>query len=218
VYLFPNLYTVSAEQRDKIHETLVAQQATAIWLYASGYIDQTASVENISALTGITTTLRDSDKISGSKFSFSGTWIEENKDYGAERTTVPTFASMDEYTDPLARYRDNEDISAAMKYIEEGWTSIAIFEPTITSEFLRDLFYILEIPMEISIIENGENPAVYTNEEPVLLYSEDNITVNLDFDSNHDVTNKLNTNQGWTNTRIISINLIGGETTLLSID
>jgi len=60
--------------------------------------------------------LRDSAKKSGLKFAFSGTWIEENQDYGIEQTISPTFESNDEYADPLARYRDDDSISAAMKF------------------------------------------------------------------------------------------------------
>lgn len=216
-YLFPNLYKISMGERDKIHEVLGTKQATAIWLYAPGYIDESADVANISALTGITTVQRDATTKSGSKFAFSGTWIEESQDFGAERATVPTFASMDEYADPLARYRDNEDISAAMKYHEEGWTSIVIYEPTVTSEFLRDLFYILEIPMDIAVTETGANPVVYANPMNILLHSKEDTTLNIEFDTNQDVTNTLNTRQGWNNTRTLSIELGAGETSLLSV-
>jgi hypothetical protein len=53
MYIFLNTIKVSAEQRTAIHARLRRNGATALWVYATGYIDQTCDVENMSALTGI---------------------------------------------------------------------------------------------------------------------------------------------------------------------
>jgi hypothetical protein len=53
VYIFLNTIRVSAEQRRAIHERLRRNGATAVWVYATGYIDELADVANMSALTGI---------------------------------------------------------------------------------------------------------------------------------------------------------------------
>ncbi len=53
VYVFLNTIRVSPEQRRAIHERLRRNHATAVWVYATGYIDSTANVENMTALTGI---------------------------------------------------------------------------------------------------------------------------------------------------------------------
>ncbi|HIA48410.1 MAG TPA: hypothetical protein EYN96_10695 [Candidatus Hydrogenedentes bacterium] len=217
VYLFPDLFQISTEARAQLHAFWKAQQATAIWLFAPGYIGESADVDNISALTGITTSLRDSAKKSGSKFAFSGTWIEENQDYGIEQTISPTFESNDEYADPLARYRDDDSISAAMKYLEDGWTSIAIYEPTLTSELLRDLFYIMEIPLDVSVMGRSANPIAYSNSDNILLYSPEDTVANLEFDTNRDVLNVLDVKQGWTDSRTVKIDLKAGETVLLNV-
>ncbi len=54
VYLFLNTFHVTPEQKEKIHEKLKRNNATAIWVYAPGYIqDDKLSVEGMSELTGI---------------------------------------------------------------------------------------------------------------------------------------------------------------------
>ncbi len=54
VYLFLNTFHVSPEQKELIHEKLKRNNATAIWVYAPGYIrNEKLSAEAISELTGI---------------------------------------------------------------------------------------------------------------------------------------------------------------------
>lgn len=54
LYIFPNAWYVTAEQRKSIHKKLARNKATALWLYAPGYLSpEGASVENMKALTGI---------------------------------------------------------------------------------------------------------------------------------------------------------------------
>jgi hypothetical protein len=53
VYVFLNTIRVSPEQREAIHRRLRRNHATAVWVYATGYIDDAADVANMSALTGI---------------------------------------------------------------------------------------------------------------------------------------------------------------------
>jgi hypothetical protein len=53
VYIFLNTIRVSAEQRAAIHARLSRNNATAVWVYATGYIDDSCDVASMSALTGI---------------------------------------------------------------------------------------------------------------------------------------------------------------------
>jgi hypothetical protein len=53
LYLFLNTFRVSPQQRAAIQQRLKRNHATAIWVYAPGYIDEKLSLENIQALTGI---------------------------------------------------------------------------------------------------------------------------------------------------------------------
>lgn len=53
LYVFLNTFRVSPAQRMAIQQRLKRNHATAVWVYAPGYLDGTLSVENMHALTGI---------------------------------------------------------------------------------------------------------------------------------------------------------------------
>ncbi|MEA1886790.1 MAG: beta-galactosidase [Bacteroidota bacterium] len=54
VYLFLNTFHVTPTQKEKIHKKLERNNATAIWVYAPGYIrDDSLSIDAMSDLTGI---------------------------------------------------------------------------------------------------------------------------------------------------------------------
>lgn len=53
VYVFLNTFRVTPKQRDQIHAKLKRNNATAVWVYAPGYITDKLSVESMSELTGI---------------------------------------------------------------------------------------------------------------------------------------------------------------------
>ena len=58
-YLFLNTFRVTSHQRERVQARLSQNGATALWVYAPGYIDQNLSVENICRLTGIRLAERD---------------------------------------------------------------------------------------------------------------------------------------------------------------
>lgn len=53
LYIFLNIVKVSPEQRAAVHARLRRNGATALWVYATGYIDARCDPANIAALTGI---------------------------------------------------------------------------------------------------------------------------------------------------------------------
>jgi hypothetical protein len=53
LYIFLNTFRVLPAQRDAIHARLKRNGATAVWVYAPGYISDKLSVETMTALTGI---------------------------------------------------------------------------------------------------------------------------------------------------------------------
>lgn len=53
LYLFLNTFRVTPAQRAAIHAQLKRNHATAVWVYAPGYLDDKLSVAGIEALTGI---------------------------------------------------------------------------------------------------------------------------------------------------------------------
>jgi hypothetical protein len=53
LYIFLNTFRVTPEQRAAVHARLKRNGATAIWVYAPGYIGEKLSAENMRALTGV---------------------------------------------------------------------------------------------------------------------------------------------------------------------
>jgi hypothetical protein len=53
LYIFLNTFHVTPKQREAIHKRLQRNHATAVWIYAPGYIQDNLSAENIRTLTGI---------------------------------------------------------------------------------------------------------------------------------------------------------------------
>jgi len=53
LYIFLNTFRVTPQEREAIHARLKRNGATAVWVFAPGYIGDKLSVENMRALTGI---------------------------------------------------------------------------------------------------------------------------------------------------------------------
>jgi Beta-galactosidase len=53
LYIFLNTFHVTPQEREAVRERLKRNRATAVWVYAPGYIGDNLSVKNIQALTGI---------------------------------------------------------------------------------------------------------------------------------------------------------------------
>lgn len=218
VYIFLNLYALRAEERDALHAALARQNATAIWLYAPGFIDTLPSIENISLLTGIEALEREPDSKLGSLFAFSGNWIRENQPFSESRTINPSFHTNDETADPLARYQDTLEVSAAMKFHETGWTSIVLYDPFPTPGFIRDLLLILATPNDVAIYPQQGDPWISRSGNTLVMHSDRATKTRLEFTSPQNAHNLLDSTEGWTNRADISISLQPGETKVLRLD
>ncbi|MFP6583650.1 MAG: beta-galactosidase [Candidatus Hydrogenedentota bacterium] len=218
LYIFLNLFSMNPEGRDSLHAALARQNATAIWLYAPGFIDTLPSIENISLLTGIETLQREPDSKLGSLFAFSGNWIRENQPFSESRIINPSFHTNDETADPLARYQDTLEVSAAMKFHETGWTSIVLYDPFPTPGFIRDLLSILATPTDVAIYPQQGNPLISRFGNTLVMHSDKAAKTRLEFSSPRSARNLLDSTEGWTNRADISVSLQPGETKVLRLD
>lgn len=218
IYLFLNHFNVSEDRALALREILAMQNATAIWLYAPGYIDTTPSADHISRFTGIKTSKRKDDSSMGSRYAFSGNWIEENATVGEALSIQPSFHTEDEGADPLARYQDTNEVSAAMKFHEDKWTSIVLYDPIMTPDFLRDLLYILAVPLNVISVPQEGDPILVPRGSSIVVYSDEPARTRLELSRPRNVRNLLNTEQGWTNRNEIAISLRAGETKVLSLE
>jgi hypothetical protein len=75
VYLFLNAFRLTTQDREKLHAVLEEAKAAVIWMYAPGYIGQTASAENISDPdTNVIANFRASKKASVAMSFFEDSW------------------------------------------------------------------------------------------------------------------------------------------------
>jgi len=102
-----------------------------------------------------------------------------------------------------------------MKYLDAGWTSIVHYEPTLTPEFLHTLMSTLEIPLHLTEITTRSPIICYTNSDFTLMHADKDVGVQMYFEQVQDISNLLNTQQGWNNTRFVDLNLGAGDSVVL---
>ena len=124
------------------------------------------------------------------------------------------FYIADESADVLAKYRGGDSASVALKYIEEGWTSVVVCEPLITPELLREVFDILELPLIVRHSAPGQADMWQVREGLVLMHANSPGERALDFGNVYHVTDLLDPAIGWQNRRSVSLLVDTGETHL----
>ena len=189
-------------------------QATAIWVYAPGYINGESSVDGIAATTKMDIRVYDEPKKSGSRYAFDGKWVAHDQEFGVGRVLEPMFYIDDENADPLAYYVDSDYVSAAIKRTEDGWTSVYICEPIVPKELLREILEVLEVTL---FLESSSGPLAD------LMIIEPNLAVIIpagdgerryNLGGLRDVTNLFNPEQGWTHKSALTVDLNDNETYL----
>jgi hypothetical protein len=164
VYIFSNAQYVPSELRAKIRAKLKADNATALWFHAAGYIDETGhSLDNMKALTGIEfgmDTQRDfiqveltssghnllkgvdaqdyGSDISPEFFQSDLTWIAWNKEIEQYRFT-PRFFAEDERAEALGDLRGVGPGGLVVKQAD-GFRSVYSAAPMPPSKLLENLF------------------------------------------------------------------------------
>ena len=228
VYIFANAFLLSSDERNVLHSILAEQQATAIWMYAPGYISETtdsekpilaASVENISSTTKITAKAFEGAGKSGS------IWILKHEEqtglsgvaFGAEMDWTPLFYIDDTGVDICAKYRKSEKVSIALKYFDEGWASIFCAEPHITVQVLKELLLISEQHRFIHQTAQDTSETLYLAPGILSIHAKDQGERIIDLGNRYNVTDLMNTSIGWPLKRALNLTLGLGETRLLRL-
>jgi len=141
LYIFPNAFVLTAEQRAKAREILRAQKATAVWFYAPGFIDpstRTAGTEAMRDLTGMDIQPMGSSEGKTLRLT-SGlpcTWEDpSSKGKILQRWQVKPSPDVE----PLALYEGTPGLVGAASVRIDGWRSVYIASPSAPAEFLRRL-------------------------------------------------------------------------------
>lgn len=163
VYIFPDAHVMTPELRDAIHQKLKKEKATAIWIYAPGYLaDGKTDLGSMKALTGFEfteslrndllqinldkgdTLFRDITEIDfGSDVDFKYyakdcNWFQWPKEEEVYKIS-PQFSVSHPKMRILGSYRHNSETGFA-KIRYKGFDSVYVGAPFIPASVLRSLF------------------------------------------------------------------------------
>ena len=164
LYIFMDAFDVTPELRRSIRERLAGEGATALWLYAPGFID--GDRENLDAMTDLTgikfTAVPEKDWVQvqldhtidnpllagvtepefGSdvdyrEFAKDVNWFQFPKDREENYRMSPLFCTEDATV--LGRYRGNGRAGLSVKTTEDGFTSVFCGAPCLPPSILKNL-------------------------------------------------------------------------------
>jgi len=130
LYVFLNAVKVDEALRQTIRSRLRREQATALWIYASGfYAEESCGAAQITALTGLQVRQEAWNK---------ELWLGETEPAlaGCQAAIEPLFVVDDPAADGLANIRGTDWVGLARK-AQPGWTSLFCAVPTLSPDLLR---------------------------------------------------------------------------------
>jgi len=134
VYVFANAFRLTDAQVQRIHRRLDREHATAVWVYAPGYLGaHGADVRQAGRLTGIALAVKD-----GSQGS-EGLGLLQGESWGVAVAVSPRLVVTDQNAEPLGRYRSDGCLSAAQAGTG-GHRSIFVGDMQVSAGLLRRLF------------------------------------------------------------------------------
>jgi len=145
LYIFPNAFVLTAEQRARAKQVLADQGATAVWFYAPGFLDPEAGLADpafIRDLTGIGVRLLDEplqDLLS--PIAEAPLCMGVSEPFGSKQEALKTqFAvAENEGLEPLARYATGDGPVGAAVTKQDGRPSVYIASLYAPSALLRNL-------------------------------------------------------------------------------
>lgn len=218
VYVFLNAYQISAADVKRLHARFAEEKATAIWLYAPGYLDVTMIKNNVRDTVGMNIRKFDEPSPGGSRYALSGGhWIGNAQSFGAARLLDPLFYIDDPGADVLAEFQQSEKPSVALRVMDEGWTSIFVAEPRLSPALLRELLRILEQPVYFRPgAERLFDPA-FINQRLVAIHADEPGERIVNLGRFYDIVDLFDASIGWPEKESFVLNLKKGETRLFHL-
>jgi len=213
VYLFLNAFRLTTTQRERLRTVLDESDAAAIWMYAPGYISEDgASADNVSAAVGMHVKAFGEPEVAGSVCELSGRWVQKDEEFGGRVKRKPLFYVDEEDANVIARYKDSQKTSVAIKFFDSGWTSVFVGEPTLPPQLLKELLRLLG--QHIHLRKTPDKGADHTYFGPrVLALSADEPGERvLDLGGLYEITDLLEPHAGWPRNQFITLALRSGET------
>lgn len=218
-YLFLNVFQLKESERTKLHQILAANSALAIWMYAPGYVSDTASVENIGATVRMKVAAFDKPTAGTSVYQLGGVWMAKDETFGDATEWFPLFYVEDEGVDVLALYKTANHASTAIAFFEEGWASIFVGEPALTPSLLRELLHLSDMHVYFPSTRLKYYDVAYFGSRVVAIHGKEAGERVVDFgdDRAWDVQDLLAPDIGWLKKNAIVLPLRTGDTRLLKL-
>lgn len=218
VLIFTNIFHLGAPDREAIHTRLARDQASAIWLYAPGFIGGGAGAEGVSLLTGMTVKALDAPAKSGSLFTVSGqTFMKEGAAVGKAADFGPLFYVDEPEAFALTKYLDSDQVSAAIHDIEASWTSVFVAEPALTPALLREILEILEAPVVFQATRPNHFDAAPMGKDLLGIHARTGGERIIDLGAFHAVQDLFDSSIGWPQKDRFVLPMDAGETRLFRI-
>ncbi len=218
VYIFLNAYRLPAGDVRALHERFAAENATAIWIYAPGYLDVTMNKNNVRDTVGMEIKSFDEPSAGGSVYTLSGGhWIEQNQAFGESRMLAPLFYIDEPEADVLATFQQTEKPSVAVRTMEAGWTSVFIAEPRLSAPLLREILRILEQPVYFRPGKERFFDTAYINRRLVAIHAEESGERIVNLGAFYDIVDLFDSSIGWPQKESFVQNFKKGETRLFKL-
>jgi hypothetical protein len=217
VYLFLNAFHLTADERARVRVRLSREAATALWLYAPGYIDAKASVENISATVGMHVAAFQGPTSTESTFALEGHWLKQDQPFGVALEMAPLFYVEDSEADVLAKFRAGGKASVATRYVDDSWTSVYIATPSLSPDLLCEILTILEQPFYVSSPQQTQFDTVHANDTLLAVHARHGGDRTVHLPQTCNLEDLLDPNIGFPEKQDFVLPLRAGETRLFKL-
>ncbi len=215
VYLFLNAFRLTDPERERLHARLAREHATAIWLYAPGYISGTADAAHVAKTVGMKVGVFDGPARTGSLFVLQGRGMREGEEFGNALEIQPLFFIQDSDADVLARYRQADRASVAMRQTDGGWTSVFCADPNLTPELLREILSLLD--QHLYLPTGGPVDAVHAGGRLIAVHARGAGDRMVALNGLFNVTDLFDPATGWVNRDGFVFGMKNGETRLFQL-
>jgi hypothetical protein len=201
----------------RLHSRLAREQASAIWLYAPGYITDTADAETIAATTGMDVRRFEEPFQTGSTYLLSGQFLHAEEKFGDGEIWAPAFyIEPEEETDFLANYINAKDKgSVGILTLPEGWTSVYVAEPGLSPALLCELLQLLEQHRYLTPVDGVYYDVTSARDGIVALHASEAGKRSMYFGHFFDIVDLFDPAIGWPQKDSIMLPMQTGETRLL---
>ena len=216
LYVFVNAFWVSDRQIKAIHDRLKRDHATALWIYAPGYVgDKGLSVERMKELTGINLVRVSSAVSSRIRVNPSHKLAKGEKwtgTIGTDKAYGPIFYADDPDAEVVGKLESLNKPGFVIKQMD-GWTSVFYASPTLPYKALRAVAEYAGVH-----IFSRSNDCFYANRGIVALHASEAGEKEIRLPKKSKVSDLLTGEVIAKDTNIIKLNIAAKDTALLRVE